>query len=185
MLDDKKLVKLIKEAVRKKADTVTELNVQRYEWGYLVTNTHWMFLVNFTHKKTMKELEKIFGSNLEQGRIDSRGEEMTPRNLTEKWESIMSRDMEGKEVYRTYFTIDALSGVKGRVFVNEEGDITTHATPTVPWVLVFNDEWVGVFDSDVYYQQDTALVLGKEGIVMGIKVEDANMKEELQKLFHR
>ena len=54
MLNDKQIAKLVKGAVKER------LYIQEHEGEYLISNSFWLFKVNFTHKKTLQELAKIF-----------------------------------------------------------------------------------------------------------------------------
>jgi len=178
MLDDKKLVKLVKEAVRKKADNITTLAVQEYEGGYLITNSHWIFKINFTHKKTISELEKIFGTQITHGRIDSEKKELAPLGLIEIWERVIEAD--DKEYFKTAYTID-VGSLKGRIFVDEIGNIFADDMGT----LVFNDQWVDVYEGQ-FFSNRHGLVLGEvaEGVVLGIRVDDHEILKDLHHRFN-
>jgi hypothetical protein len=129
MLNDKQMAKLVKKAAKER------LYVQEHEGEYLVSDTFWLFKVNFTHKKTLQELAKIFLS------LPGTGEKKAIRckEITDNVPDILS-------VFRNLQTSAHCHDLKATPFMQEK-EYVSRILVNNEFATIIQDDFYKVFES--------------------------------------
>jgi len=130
-LNDKQIAKLVKGAVKER-----RLYIQEHEEEYLISNSFWLFKVNFTHKKTLQELAEIFLS------LPGTGEKkaILYKEITDNVPDILS-------VFQNLQTSAHCHDLKATPFIMQEKEYVSRILVNNEFATIIQDDFYKVFES--------------------------------------